>query len=61
MSKRAWYLIGLVLLAGACSPVLEPSADAYEPSNAQVGQLSQDTTAGRPLPHGKKRLDQPQQ
>ena len=61
MSKRSWYLIGLVVLAGACSPVLEPNTEAYTPSNAQVGQLAQDTTPGRPQPHGKKRLDQPQQ
>ncbi len=38
MSKRAWYLIGMVLLAGACSPVLEPKAEAFVPSNAEVGQ-----------------------
>lgn len=54
MSKRAWYLIGLVLLAGACSPVLEPRDEAYTPSIAKLKQLSQDSTPQRPPQHRKR-------
>jgi hypothetical protein len=53
MSKRTWYLIGLVLVAGACNPVLEPNYDAPAPTNDQVAQAAQDTTPGRPQPHRK--------
>lgn len=44
MGKHTWYLIGLVLVAAACSPVLEPKPESYAPHNVQVGQPGQDTT-----------------
>lgn len=41
MSKRTWYLIGLVLLAAACNPVFEPKSELFKPGlsadTAQTG------------------------
>jgi hypothetical protein len=54
MSKRTWYLAGLLLLAAACSSVMDPNADAYTPSNSTVRELAQqDTAISRPEPQRK--------
>jgi len=37
MSKHTWYLVGLVLLAAACSPVLEPKSVPFVPGHVQAG------------------------
>lgn len=58
MSKPAWYLVGLVLLAAACNPVLESANPPYIPSGNQLGNVGQDDPLARPQPHGKKDLDQ---
>jgi len=42
MSKHIWCLVGLVLVAAACSPVLEPKPDV--PFTNAIQQPAQDTT-----------------
>ena len=44
MSKGIWYLVGLVLVAGACSPVLEPTTARIDRGNPAVAQAGQDTS-----------------
>jgi len=58
MSKRTWYLVGLVLFAGACNPVLESPIEPYVPDNRTVESAAQQATPVTQQPHGKKRLDQ---
>jgi len=36
MSKRAWYVIALLLLAGACLPVTGPEDVRYSPSASDL-------------------------
>jgi hypothetical protein len=56
MNKRAWYLVGMVVLAAACSAPTGPGT-AYTPSGT-IGSVSLDSLA-RPKPHGKPNPDQP--
>ena len=58
MSKRAWYLVGLVLLATACNPVLESPIEPYVPNNGAVEDAAQQATPVTQQPHGKKHLDE---
>ena len=58
MSKRAWYLVGLVLLAAACNSVLESPIEPYVPDNGAVEGAAQQATPVSQHPHGKKHLDE---
>ncbi|MGH7613154.1 MAG: hypothetical protein ACREMW_03790 [Gemmatimonadales bacterium] len=50
MKKRAWYVIALLLLAGACMPVTEPQFQQYTPSDSVLSGIEPDQ--GR-QPHRK--------
>jgi hypothetical protein len=54
MRNRTWYLIGLVLLAAACSSVVEPESARVLPGIIHEPPIPQDSPAwdGNPLPPG---------
>lgn len=56
MNKRAWYLVGLVLLAAACSPVLESKIEPYSPDNATADGLSRQAAPDSAPQHGSRKL-----
>jgi len=50
MNKRAWYVVALLLLAGACLPVTGPEDVKFTPSVSDLPDAEQDE--GR-RPHRK--------